>query len=254
MNNSYEKSETINNNDANNQSKISTYSISYRSKQNNEKRLICYSIINNEKCTYGKTCTYAHSMEEQIIDTDRKYIYQIMLDKNLMSFYSLSSDKIDDIYRQLLFFTHVCNRCLKNKCTGGFNCRNGACDISLKLCKNDLLTGECLNRIVEIETKEFIVKKMDSSNFEPVLKYYGCINGHHLTQRNLLPYHKFIRQRDHNRKKYHQSIRHIDPMTKFFERDQIYSKFDTNITNDSDSSTDEEINGWFMDNSSSEQD
>ena len=86
-------------------------------------------------------------LNEQIIDEDKKFIYQIILDKNLMNFFSMTNPKTNEIYKQLLFFTHVCDNCINNKCTGGYNCRNGVNDISLKLCKNDLLTGECLNKI-----------------------------------------------------------------------------------------------------------
>jgi hypothetical protein len=233
----------------NQNSDTQVYSIPYRPTHSNEKRLICFSIINNDKCAYGKTCTYAHSIEEQVIDKERKYMYQLILDRNLMNFYSLSNSKIDDIYKQLLFFTYICNKCSKKKCTGGFNCRNGVCDIFLKLCKNDLLTGECLNKIVEIEINNIVLKKLCSDDFEPETRYLGCINGHHLTQRNFLPYHKYMYCKEYNINNQYKFNSCIDAgsLENLYSNDNLYYNCFFQTPN-YDSSTDDEVDSWFMDN------
>ena len=231
--------------------KLSTevYTVPYRPTHCNEKRLICFSILNNEKCCYGNNCTYAHSLCEQIIDEDKKFIYQIILDKNLMNFFSMTNPKTEEIYKNLLFLSHMCENCKSKKCTGGFNCRNGVCDFSLKLCKNDLLTGECLNKVININVDPTIIAKLNFNNFEDNGTYQGCINGHHLTNRGLLPYYKFVHQKESSRKNKYQSVRYIDisPLNKIF-KNNYSSGFnnESNYCSDSESSTDEEINSWFQ--------
>lgn len=225
------------------------YTVPYRPIHSNEKRLICYSTINNEKCCYGENCTYSHSLENQMIDEDRKFIYQVTLDKHLMNFFSLVNPKTEEIYRNLLSMTNLCENCRNKKCTGGFNCRNGVCDFSLKICRNDLLTGGCLNKIIDICTDPVIVDKLRSDEFILDDHYQGCLNGHHLTKRGLVPYYKFVHQKENSRRNKYQSIRYIDlapynHITKLNENNgNVYHL--TGYKSDSDSSTDEELNDWF---------
>lgn len=211
----------------------------------NERRLICFSTINNENCNYGPNCTYAHSLEDQVIDEERKFIYQIMLDKKLMNFMSDDSYKTDEIYKQLLFMTHICENCVNQKCTGRYNCRNGTCTPYLKLCKNDLLTGECLNKIIDINVDQSLIGKLNNRNFEVTDPYKGCINGHHLSLRGLIPYYKYLHQKENSRKNKYQSVRYIDidPLLRIRKGLDSY-KLDMN-DDDSDSSSDEEIGNWF---------
>lgn len=157
--------------------------------QNHNKRLICYSIVNEEPCKYGQKCSYAHDENEQIIDEERKQIFQIILDKNLLDFNTITRSKKNILYKDLLIVTKLCNKCLRHKCTGGYNCKFGICSLSLKLCKCDLLVGDCKNPIVDINIEEDILKKI--GGITPLDRYIGCMNGHHLTARGLLPYYKY---------------------------------------------------------------
>jgi len=228
---------------------LQIYTVPYHPTHSNEKRLICFSTINNEKCNYGSNCTYAHSLDEQIIDEEKKFIYQIVLDQNLMNFFSIINPKTDDIYKHLLFLTHICDNCNNKTCTGGYNCRNGVCNINLKICKNDLLTGECLNKLVDIFVDESIIKKFQTNGFIRCNTYEGCINGHHLTTRNLVPYYKFVHQKENSKKNKYQSVRYIDidPLSRIFKNfDSCNQPSLKNSSNDSDSTTDEEINCWFQ--------
>lgn len=222
------------------------YTVPFRPTHCNEKRLICFSIINNEKCCYGTNCKYAHSLREQIIDEDKKFVYQIILDKKLMDFFSLTNPKTEELYKNLLFLSRTCENCKNKKCTGGFNCRNGVCDFSLKLCKNDLQSGGCINKIINIDVDHSIIDKLNFNEFEQCHIYEGCINGHHLTKRGLLPYYKYVHQKENLRKNKYQSIRYIDigPLNKIFNNN--INKIDINHRSDSDSTTDEEINSWFQ--------
>lgn len=236
------------------------YTVPYRPTHCNEKRLICFSKINNQKCIYGSNCTYAHNLEEQVIDDEKKFIYQIVLDRNLMNFFSITNPKTSDIYKYLLFLTNICNNCINKKCTGGYNCRNGVCDTTLKLCKNDLLTGECLNKLIDIPINELIINKLKTNDFEGCDTYKGCINGHHLTTRNLMPYYKYVHQKENSKKNKYQSIRYIDidPISRVLKNyNNNYYEYGSKINrndsdNDSDSETDEEINGWFKNKNNSD--
>lgn len=221
------------------------YSVPFRPTHSNEKRLICFSIINDEPCAYGGNCTYAHSLREQRVDPDKNFIYQIILDKDLMNFFSMTNPKTDEIYKQLLFMTHVCESCTANKCTGGYNCRHGVNDPCLKICKNDLLTGQCLNKIIDVHVDNNIFHKIHRDG-NPVV-YKGCINGHHLTERKLLPYYKYVHQKENSKKNKYQSVRYIDinPLNRIFNR-QENNNYNIRESHDSDESTDDEINSWFQ--------
>lgn len=228
--------EVIDFEDGNTQTTV--YSVPYKPTFSNKKRLICFSVINGEDCMYGPKCTYAHSFEEQIIDEDKYYTYQIIFDKNQMNFYSLINPKTEDVYKNLLFMTHICDQCQQKKCTGGHNCRNGASKAQFKICKNDLLSGGCLNKLVDIIIEEQLLDKLKTNNFESCEKYEGCINGHHLTQRKLIPYYKYIQQKENTKKNEYHSIRYIDinPINKIFRNHE---------NSHSSESTDEELNDIF---------
>lgn len=224
---------------------ICVYSIPYKPTHCNRKRLICFSIINNEKCIYDTNCTYAHSLSEQVIDVEKKFVYQVILDKNLMNFSFLYDTKIDEIYKQLLFLTHVCDNCLEKKCTGGYNCRNGATDAVLKICKNDLLMGECLNKMVDVVVDGTTLDKLQAPNFEQCDKYKGCINGHHLTQRGLVPYYKYLGQCENSGKNGYQTFRFVD-IDPFDISLRCSKKWSECCDDVSESTTDEEVNDWFQ--------
>jgi hypothetical protein len=207
---------------------------------NKNKRLICFSTINREPCKYSSNCTYAHSLNEQVIDDGKLHIYNIIADKNLGGFISMSMSKREQIYELLSFFTHYCDKCNNNQCTGGYNCRNGACVAFLKICKNDLMSGECINPIINIQPDTNVIDKLKSDNFEPCHEYKGCINGHHLTSRGLMPYCKYLHQKESHKKQDLKSFRYIK--NNLFARDD---SFQYNQEPYSDFSTDEETDSWF---------
>lgn len=227
-----------------------TYTVPYHPTHCNEKRLLCFSVLNKDNCYYKNKCTYAHSFEEQIIDYDRLFTYQIILDKKLMNFFSLTNPKTEEIYRNLLFYTQICDLCSQNKCTGGYNCRHGAFTSMLKICKNDLFTGDCINKLSTITVTDDIIKKISSNTFEQYPEYEGCINGHHLSERGLVPYYKYVHQKEVTKKNMYQSVRYIeiDPLLRIFKNKNNISNCivsNSNNSNDTESSTDEEISGWF---------
>jgi hypothetical protein len=229
---------------------IQIYTIPKRGFFHNEKRLLCFSVINGQNCIYRNKCTYAHNLEEQIIDIDRKFVYQIILDNSLMEFFSITNPKTDEIYKSLLLMTQVCDTCYESKCTGGYNCKYGVFDTSLKLCKNDIMMGECVNNIHAIAIDPIIFLKIDGIT-QPT-QYQGCVNGHHLTSRGFIPYYKFINMKETSKKNYYKSTRYIDidASLKIFRDDSnenncIRYKF---TNEESSSEEDEELSELFRKN------
>lgn len=172
------------------------------------KRLLCNTVLLHTKCKYNATCKYAHSLSEQVIDYERELLCKIILDKNLFDYNKSTTSKTNEIYTNLKHFTTMCEYCQLGKCTGGFNCKYGANDSSLKLCKNDLYTGECLNKIILLNIPNFILNKI--KDIEPSDVYKGCINGHHLSDRGMIPYCKHELIYESSKKNHYSSIRYID--------------------------------------------
>lgn len=206
-------------------------------------RLICFSSINKKECTYGKDCIYAHSLEEQHIDFDKLFSYQIILDENLMDYYSITNPNMINIYRKIMILTNICDSALANKCSGGYNCKYGTHAQCLKVCKNDFLMGDCLNKIIRINIDPVINKKI--TNIKLCQEYIGCINGHHLTSRGFVPYYKFSHEKEkQSRNKFisHKCI-DLDDVSRMINRAVI-----TDV-----SSSDDEINEILNDYNSEQE-
>jgi hypothetical protein len=143
-----------------------------------DKMLLCYSYSyqNKSECTYGNKCSYAHSLSDQTISDNRVLLYKIILDRSICD-YNLNN--VQDIN----LLCELCNGCRNGICFGGFNCKHGVCDRTFKICRNDL-NGECLNPVHDIEINHGLISKM-KMNLSLCQKYIGCINGHHLSYRNI---------------------------------------------------------------------
>ena len=228
--------------------KKTVLTIPFRPTHSNRKRLLCFSVSNNETCNYGTNCTYAHSTDEQIIDPERLLMFRIIVDKNLLGFFDEITVDTYKILQGLLFMANLCKGCMMGKCSGGYNCRSGVFDPFLKLCKNDLSTGECMNKIIDIPINERIIKKLTEEDVEPADSYQGCINGQHLTLRGLIPTYKYLHQQESSKGSKHQSTRYIDidPIARIFKNytNPVIPLACCN-TVETDSTTDEELNDIF---------
>lgn len=129
------------------------------------KRILCYNAL-NRKCLHGKNCTFAHSLMEQTKDKHREIAYDIIQNNNNLSNINLVQDK--ELYLTLKTLTHVCDNCIKEKCSGGYNCKFGAIDYIYQICEKDLIYGNCNIKCDKI----------------------------HLTKRGLMPYNKQILDND----------------------------------------------------------
>jgi hypothetical protein len=144
-------------------------------KENNFKKLLCYNIVNNNDCIYKNKCMFAHELAEQKKDILRDYIYKIILINDDLCNINIFENK--SLMNELLIYTKECKNCINNKCPGGYNCKFGACTKELKICYNDLLYGKC-----------FYTLKNEVNKYGKT--YKKCINGIHLTEKNLVPYNQ----------------------------------------------------------------
>jgi len=143
---------------------------------NNFKKLLCYNIVNNYRCAYKNKCMFAHSHDEQNKEPRRQVIYNMIYLWNDLSEINIKTDKL--LLDELIIFTKECKNCINKKCPGGYNCKFGVCLKENKICFNDLMYGKCHNILIE---------KNNNNNI-----LYKCINGIHLTEKNLIPYNQRI--------------------------------------------------------------
>lgn len=135
----------------------------------NIKKILCYNILSKNTCQYGSKCVFAHSYEDQVKEKYKQIIIDFIKTNKDLSKINVFDDK--KLYNEMLIFTKECYKCMNRTCNGGYNCRYGVCFKNLKICKTDLITGECQNPTCKDEFKN--VK---------------CIDGIHLTCKNLTPY------------------------------------------------------------------
>lgn len=174
----------------------------------NERRLICNSVTTSHGsltvvpgfvCCYGPKCSYAHSNQEQKIDERKMSLYEALLGKlapRRSSFSCIENIRqspadFDDIYRGFVTASSKCDRCFLGTCTGGYNCRNGACCQELLVCREDLLSGKCPNPVQMMTISEPVRSKF-SEHFDLDQEYPACSSGHHLTLRGIPSYSSFL--------------------------------------------------------------
>jgi hypothetical protein len=125
-------------------------------------RILCFNVLNSTECSYSNKCLYAHSLEEQIIDKNRKNALDLLQITDLKNI-----NLIEDVNlrENILVLTKLCSDCINKVCPGGYNCKYGACNKDVLICNTDFLKGDCKN----------------------VIENNKCINGYHLTLHNLIP-------------------------------------------------------------------
>lgn len=126
------------------------YRYSGRSSQNfkknlndnrNIKKVLCQNMITTGICSYGNKCDFAHRLEEQNIDDNRKDAYGILFCNSDLSNINLHQEY--SLYKSLLGLTKLCE---KYKCTGGYNCKWGVCEKKYQICIKDLNYGNCIGK------------------------------------------------------------------------------------------------------------
>lgn len=142
--------------------------------KHNFKKLLCYNIVNNCKCVYKNKCMFAHTLEEQIKEPMRQYIYNMLYEWEDLSDINLNEEK--SLLDELIILTKECKNCMSKKCPGGYNCKFGVCLRENKICYNDLMYGKCYNMLMETN---------DNGNV-----LYKCIHGIHLSEKKLIPYNQ----------------------------------------------------------------
>lgn len=131
----YKRKRFMNKNNFSDDSKHKTYT------NRNLKKILCNHIITYGTCTYGDKCDYAHSLDSQNMDNNRKRAYDVII--NYVNLSDIDLQKDHSLYRTLLMLTKICELCDSNKCTGGYNCKYGACRQEYIICVKDLNYGNC---------------------------------------------------------------------------------------------------------------
>lgn len=139
------------------------------SEVNNNKKILCFNMLNYGKCNYGNKCDYAHSLAEQKIEPLRHKAYTIIKCADNLKNIDLITDK--KLYETLLQLTKMCTLCNKNLCPGGYNCRNGAINMKSKICYDDFTFGNCkrINCLAVHLTKKGLIpytKQKDATNIQ----------------------------------------------------------------------------------------
>jgi hypothetical protein len=112
------------------------------STDNKFKHLLCKNIMSSGSCHYGNNCRFAHSLNEQIVEPVYKKINDIIHGNTNLTKINIYNEK--ELYDILLKKCKLCENCIKKKCTGGYNCRNGAINDKDIICIDDLNNGNCL--------------------------------------------------------------------------------------------------------------
>ena len=107
-------------------------------KSSNRKLMLCEQYMKNMCCIYGNKCIYAHDIKDQNISQSRYNVYSYIFNPQNIKL-------THDIYKSLLIMCDICDKCMLSHCIGGINCRNGVYYKGLKLCRTDLLYGNCVD-------------------------------------------------------------------------------------------------------------
>jgi hypothetical protein len=133
----------------------------------NNKKILCFNMLNNKECNYGRKCVYAHSLSDQKIDSLRHKAYTIIKSAENLSNINLLSDK--KLYDTLLQLTKMCSLCNKSLCPGGYNCRNGAINMKSKVCYEDFIFGNCKRNkclATHLTVRGFVPYNKQKSNYK----------------------------------------------------------------------------------------
>jgi hypothetical protein len=106
----------------------------------NKKRILCKNILKSGICPYNSKCRYAHSYDEQILSPIRQQSYDIIMGK-IDDLSNINLEKETELYQDLLLLCNICENCVKNNCSGGYNCDFGCFKKKYQICEMDLKRG-----------------------------------------------------------------------------------------------------------------
>jgi len=109
----------------------------------NYKKTLCKNMGLYGSCVYGNKCKYAHNLKDQNIEPIRKQVLDYINNNDDLTHINLVEDK--KLYFEFLTMTKLCYLCNDNKCSGGYNCKNGSYDKNIIICISDLNKGSCEN-------------------------------------------------------------------------------------------------------------
>lgn len=154
----------------------------------NGKKLMCRSMTAHKYCIRMHDCSYAHTLEEQQLDPAKLLTIQLMLNREMIH----PVHQIDRIYQESLSMSRLCDGCHNGDCTGGYNCRNGACHRELLVCCDDIYNQSCTRMIIKNVPLPEVAKRFYTEGTIPCDR---CYNGYHLTSGGILSYNEYVRQK-----------------------------------------------------------
>lgn len=143
----------------------SGYSDDYK----NLKKILCNNILISKSCHYGNKCLYAHSLDDQNIDSIRRRAYDIIRGIEPINY---RPDR--ELAKALQQLTKICEACANNKCAGGYNCKYGAINKIYRVCIDDLKNGVCYNTScssVHLSNRGLIPLNSNGKNSSRAVKY-----------------------------------------------------------------------------------
>lgn len=158
-----------------NQNKTTYINNKFAKKDQNKnlKKILCQNVIAFGDCDYGDKCLYAHKLSEQKMEDGRKCAYDILNGTDDLSHIDLKKDIF--IYKSLQDLTRVCESCIANKCTGGYNCKFGACLEKYRICSKDLNYGNCVGDCAYIHLTKRGLKHYHQSSQKFSYNFYNDI-------------------------------------------------------------------------------
>lgn len=151
--------------------------VQYNSKKKQEsyKKILCLNMLTINKCSYANNCLYAHTLEEQQINTIRKLAYAIIKNEDTdYSYINIYEDKV--LYKNLSSLSNICYKCISGLCTGGYNCKYGVCKKEYQICDLDMNNGKCSKQCGKVHITKRNIKPYFSHILENNMKKKNSLN------------------------------------------------------------------------------
>lgn len=127
---------------------------------------------------HRRDCSYAHSLQDQTLDSDRQLGYQALAG-------SVEGPLIQ-VYGCLMHHFECCPDCVSGRCVGGWNCRRGVPRESLRVCERQYLHGDCDSPVTPTPTPPEFEARWGTIHGQ------SCPSGIHLDSLGLRPYYPWL--------------------------------------------------------------
>lgn len=211
----------------------------------NYKKILCQNMIKKKKCIYTDKCLYAHSLEDQSVDKIRVTAYDMI--KNDMDLSDVDLVKQRYLYSNLVVLTKLCEMCENGDCTGGYNCKHGACDKIYVICQTDLNKGLCKGNCGKVHLTEkglvpYWVNIVKNTKAQTTIPKGTLINDDFFKKlKNMIKPNNFYTHENSNKNE-------IDDTEEDDDYDSMNDDMNDDINNDMNNDMDNDMNDNITDN------